>query len=49
MPVGQKHHQGVAGAVAIALSCLDQLIDLGVRQVFAGAQLRVGCAPREHC
>jgi hypothetical protein len=37
MPVGQKHHQGIAVAVAIGLGRLNELIDLVSGQVFAGA------------
>ena len=45
----RAEHQSVAGAAAIALGGLDQLIDLVLCQVFAGARLRVGCALRRHC
>ena len=41
MPVGQKHHQRVALAVAVRLGRLDQLLDLVGSQVLAGAQLSV--------
>ena len=42
VPVGQKHHECVAVAVAVGLGRLDQLLDLVGGQVLARAQLCVG-------
>jgi hypothetical protein len=41
MPVGQKHHERVAMAVAVLPNRLDDLLDLVGGEVLAGAQLRV--------
>jgi hypothetical protein len=35
VPVGQQHHECIAGAVAVVTGGLDQLLDLGVGQVLA--------------
>jgi hypothetical protein len=49
VPVGHKGHGGVAVAVAVALGRVHELLDLGLRQVLAGAQVwrsfRPLCSP----
>jgi len=49
VPVGQKHHERIAMAVAVLRDRLDQLLDFVGDEVLAGAQLRVGCAMRRDC
>ena len=46
MAVGQKHHGGVAMAVAVVASGLHELPDLGVGEVFPGTCFGVRPAPR---
>ena len=47
VPVGHQDHGGVAVAPAVSLGGLHQPLDLGLGQVFAGAQLGVGGASGE--
>jgi hypothetical protein len=49
MPVGHKHHERVAMAVAVLPDRLNQLLDFVGGEVLTGAQLRVACAPRHDC
>ena len=42
MPVGHQDHGGVAVAIAVVFGGLHQPLDLGLGQVFAGAQVGVG-------
>ena len=41
VPVGDQDHGGVAVAVAVGLGGLDQLLDLGLGQMLARAQLGI--------
>jgi hypothetical protein len=49
MPVSDKDHGGVAVAVAVALGRVHELLDLGLREVLAGAQVAIGASPRRNC
>ena len=49
MAVGHKDHRGVPVAPSVALGGLEQPLDLGLRQVFAGAQVGIGTARRPNC
>ena len=49
MPEADQDHGAVALPVAVALGGLDQLLDLALGQVFAGAKLAVRAAGRRNC
>jgi hypothetical protein len=49
MPICHQDHAGVPVAVAIVPGRLHQLLDLGLSQVFAAAQLGIGLASRGNC
>ena len=45
VPVGDEHHGGVAIPVAVLAGGGDQLLDLGIGQIFPAAKLDVPAAP----
>jgi hypothetical protein len=45
MPIGDQHHGGVAMAVAVVTSGLDQALNLGLGKVFARSDLGIRTAP----
>lgn len=49
VPVGHKDHRAVAVPPSVALGGQEQSLDLGLRQVFAGAQVGIGSAPGCNC
>jgi len=49
MPEGEQHHGGVAMPVPIGLCRLDQGLDFGRGQVFAGAEFGVRPPSRPNC
>jgi hypothetical protein len=46
MPIGDQDHGGVAVAMAVAVGGDNQAVDLGVGEVFAGAELGIASAKR---
>jgi len=42
MPIGDQDHGGVTVAMAVAVGGDNQAVDLGVGQIFAGANLGIG-------
>jgi hypothetical protein len=49
MPIGDKDHNGVPVAVAVALRRRDQPLDLMLGEVFARPQVAVSAPPRRNC
>jgi hypothetical protein len=49
MPIGHKDHGAITMAPSVALSGRKQPLDLGLRQVFAGAKFGVGPTSRCNC
>ena len=49
VPVGHKDHRGVPMPPAVLPGGVHQPLDLGLSQVLAGAQVRVGEPPGRNC
>src|SRR5262249_21069007 len=49
VPVSDKDHGGVAVPVAVGPGPRPQLLDLGLGQVLASAQVAIGASPRCNC
>src|SRR5262249_9053788 len=49
MPVSDKGHGGVAVTPAVAPGGGHKLLDLGLDQVLAGAQVAIGTPPERNC
>lgn len=49
MPVGQEHHSGVPVAMPVAPGGIDQPLDLGFGEMFAGAQVGIRPPARHNC
>ena len=49
VPVGHQDHRAVPVRPTVSLGGLEQPLDLGLRQVFAGTQVGVGTARRGNC
>jgi hypothetical protein len=49
VPIGHQDHGGVAPAMAVVLGGGDQPLDLGLGEVFAGAQVGVRPSARWNC
>src|SRR5262249_39145664 len=46
VPIGDQDHGGVAVAVTVVAGGFDQAVDLGVGEIFAGAEVRIAPARR---
>jgi hypothetical protein len=49
MPVSDKDHGGVAVTPTVAPGGGHKLLDLGLSQVLAGAQIAIGAPPGRNC
>ena len=49
MPVGHQDHRGVPVCPTVSLGRLEQPINLGLREVFAGSQVGIGTARGDNC
>ena len=49
VPIADQDHRSVAMTPAVLAGRLDQLLDLGLGQVLAGAELGIGTPSRRDC